>query len=180
MSELRIPGLENLSGRERSLVLGLGGVVLLMVLWTAGVRFARHLEDLTNRVERGSERVAQLQALAREYDGLQRTRDDLIAQPAPSSVAQSTERLAARVGVSESISSIRNRPAPPGHPQFRETSVEIQLKEVKLLPLVEFLVAVRNHDELLQVRRLTADARGEEGSRTMEASLLLSTFEQRR
>ncbi|MBK7975772.1 MAG: type II secretion system protein M [Deltaproteobacteria bacterium] len=169
-----------LQPRERKLVAGAGVVLVLLLAWTIVVQSARGMDRLEQEIANGGKRLEKMQALIGEY----RAKKQLLTDVLPgarggdnTSLQQRVQEIANQAGAQDAVATIRTRPVPPGDAEFRESAVEIQLKNLAQEPMVKLLVGIDRAPQRLKVSRLRVDTHGDEGKRLFDLSVTISRFE---
>ena len=155
---------DNFSSRERLLLSTLGalfGAALLFILIVNPVIAASARAE--QRVEAAEDRVAVMTRLRREYDAIngrlagveQRIRDNIDRQ----NTLTLLETLAASSAVK--IDSMEERKS-PDHELYRETRVEVALKNVTLTQAVSFLHSIESSSRQFSVKGLRIKTKQEQ------------------
>ncbi len=171
-----------LQPRERRLVLGALGVVGLLLVWTIVVQTARSMDRLEQEIANGGRRLERMQTLVAQYRAKKQQLDEVLpgvrgGADFTTSLQQRVQEIANQAGAQDAVATIRTRPVPPGDSEFRESAVEIQLKNLAQEPMVKLLVGIDRSQQRLKVSRLRLDAHGDEGKRLFDLSVTISRFE---
>lgn len=171
-----------LQPRERKLVLGALGVVSLLLVWTIVVQTARSMDRLEQEIANGGRRLEKMQTLIGQYRAKKAQLDEVLpgvrgGVDFTTSLQQRVQEIANQAGAQDAVATIRNRPVPPGDSEFRESAVEIQLKNLAQEPMIKLLVGIDRSQQRLKVSRLRLDAHGDEGKRLFDLSVTISRFE---
>jgi general secretion pathway protein M len=180
MSELwnrLLNAFNGLEPRERTLVsvvLGLLGVALLYLLV---------IGPLLRASDRGEERLASadqqlqvMQRLRRDYDDVQGRLVDVeqrIRSGAKSELRTTLESLAQENQVK--VESMEPQTS-PAHPKYRETKVEVGLRNVTLAQTVHYLHAIDVAPQALSVKSLRIRTRAEQPD-LLDVTFTVSSFE---
>jgi general secretion pathway protein M len=180
MSELwnrLLNAFNGLEPRERTLVsvvLGLLGVALLYLLVVG---------PLLRASDRGEERLASadqqlqvMQRLRRDYDDVQGRLVDVeqrIRSGAKSELRTTLESLAQENQVK--VESMEPQTS-PAHPKYRETKVEVGLRNVTLAQTVHYLHAIDVAPQALSVKSLRIRTRAEQPD-LLDVTFTVSSFE---
>jgi general secretion pathway protein M len=168
---------ESLAPRERMLLSGVAFLVLLAIVWFGVVQ---RLLDYGSRAE---ERVAlaerQLQAMERlrrdfeEVDGRLRAVEEAVARGGSGNLRTTLETLATRAPVK--IESMEPQSS-PANDRYRETKVEVGLKEVTLPQVVRYLHEIESTDQVLSVKTLRIRTRTD-NPELLDVTFTVSSFE---
>ncbi len=177
---LDLSALERLSERERRIV-SLGATALAaLAVWLIVSGVVGRMSSLETRIERAKERLAAMDTQIASYEA---ARDELEAlsrraQPGLPSLAQRVEKHANDRGIGDTVRGIRDRPTPGTDLRFKQTGVEVQIKEASLEGVVQFLAAVEQDSRaLLQLGRLHLEGHGDRGERLIDADVQVIRFE---
>jgi type II secretory pathway component PulM len=173
----RLPGLlENLSPRERLLVSAVGAVAVACALVVAVLELLDAGDRIDARVAAAEQELEVLARLRREYDDVSlrlRSVEERI-QKAPSGNLRTTlESLAQRASVR--IESMEPQ-ASPTHERYRETKVEVGLREVTLAQAVSYLHQIEQTPQPLSVKALRIRTRPEKPE-LLDVTFSVSSFE---
>lgn len=166
-----------LSSRERTLVSGVGGILAVMVLWFGIVTPALDASaGLSNRVERAERDLQLTRRLRAEYDEVQQrlaSVEKRIQQGVRGSLRTRLESLAMTAAVK--VDSMQPQIAPAGD-RYKETKVEVTLKQVDLPRTVRYLHEIESTPELLSVKSLRLRKRPDK-SGLLDVTFTVSSFE---
>ena len=145
---------ERMAPRERSLVMALGGAVVLTMMFVGGFMFFSSLSDVSERNENIREA---LKAIARNRNEYLQAKDQMravevrIGTVAPQ-LATDLEAAAREVGVQ--IPETTERPATPAGQRYLEHRVDVTLRQVDLRQLSRFLYKLETGQHLIYVTGL--------------------------
>ena len=169
---------ENLSGRERGLVSGLGVAFAFTLLFFAGIRPVAALNERAGiRVEEAEQQLLAMTRLRREYESIngrlaaveQRIRDNRDKQ----NTLTLLETLATTSAVK--IDSMEERKSPDNE-IYRETRVEVALKNVTLTQIVSFLHSIESSTRQFSIKGLRVKTR-QDKSDLLDVNFTVSSFE---
>ncbi len=169
---------QNLSGRER-LLLSAGAIAFaVMLFFFAGIRPVVALNDrAAQRVEAAEQQLLMMNRLRREYESIdsrlasveQRIRDNRDKQ----NTLTLLETLATNSAVK--IDSMEERKS-PDHDVYRETRVEVALKNVSLTQIVSFLHSIESSTRQFSIKGLRVKTR-QDKSDLLDVNFTGSSFE---
>jgi general secretion pathway protein M len=166
-----------LEARERllvSLVLGLFGIAFF---YLAIVNPLLALADRgEQRLATADQQLAAMQRLRRAYDDIQGRLVDVeqrIQQGARGNLRTTLETLAQQASVK--VESMEPQ-ASPSHPKYRETKVEVGLKNVTLAQTVHYLHQIDIAPQALSVKSLRIRTRAEQPE-LLDVTFTVSSFE---
>lgn len=167
----------NLSGRERALVSGVGGIFALIIVWFVLVVPALDASDrVANRVERAERDLELTRRMRAEYDEVEQRLTSVekrIQQSVRGSLRTRLESLATTAAVK--VDSMEPQVAPAGE-RYKETKVEVTLKQVDLPRTVRYLHEIESTPELLSVKALRLRGRPDK-SGLLDVTFTVSSFE---
>ena len=166
-----------LEARERMLVsivavLSLGAVLYVLVVGPI-LRASQRGED---RLATADQRLQVMQRLRRDYDDVKGRLADVeqrIQRGARSELRTTLESLAQQASVK--VESMEPQ-ASPAHPKYRETKVEVGLKNVTLAQTVHYLHQIDIAPQALSVKSLRVRTRAEQPD-LLDVSFTVSSFE---
>lgn len=169
---------DNLSARERMLVGIAGGTLTVALLYFAIVMPLLSVVDGAGSQSGAAEQQLQaMQRLRREYDGFASRLGTVEARIRNSRNRQNLltllESLANDSGVK--IQSVQERQASK-HDEYRETKVEVDLKNVTLTQTVSYLHNIESADRQLSVKGLRIRTRPDK-SGLLDVNFTVSAFE---
>ena len=166
-----------LEARERMLVSIVGALVLAALLYVLVVgpilRASQRGED---RLATADQRLQVMQRLRRDYDDVKGRLADVeqrIQRGARSELRTTLESLAQQASVK--VESMEPQ-ASPAHPKYRETKVEVGLKNVTLAQTVHYLHQIDIAPQALSVKSLRIRTRAEQPD-LLDVSFTVSSFE---
>ncbi|RME43675.1 MAG: hypothetical protein D6795_19090 [Deltaproteobacteria bacterium] len=168
-----------LSERERNILM-LGGACLVLYLVymlgiaPAGRKLDRMERALTTKTRQLEQIYAQKDAFL-EHQALMKAWEEKISRAPSTSLNTILDRLAREAGIQDRVDNILPKSSPPND-FFKEESVEIIFRNVTPMELVNFLVKLENHPNLLVVRRLQMKTDTKDRSRLREIRIYVSTF----
>lgn len=167
--------LATLSARERRLVLAAGGAVLVFVVFMVTFSFANKAAAIRTRTTQKVEKLAKVQDLAAGYNQARAAREMAERQLAASNVRLSSylEDIAKQKGVDLPTINPKADLTLEGT-RIVESSVEVNLSEVKLNRLIEFLQAVEGGQGLVKVKYMRLEPRV--STETITAWLQVATY----
>ncbi len=167
----------DLAPRERLLVIAAGAALLVAIVWLGLVSPALgRVERANDRVESLERQLVDAQRLQREMAGLGSRLSDVerrIGQGPTGNLFTTLETLAQQSAVP--IDSMEPQVSPP-RDQYRETKVQISLKQVTLAQVVNFLHRIEVADQVLSVKSLRVRTRPDKKD-LLEVSFTVSSFE---
>lgn len=167
----------NLSGREKALVSSAGGVVALLLVWFAVITPALDAAaGMATRAELARRDLDLVQRLRVEYDEVQSRLvavEQRIAKSTRGSLRTRLESLAAAAAVK--VDSMEPQPSQTGE-RYRETKVEVTLKQVDLPRTIRYLHEIESSEELLSVKSLRLRTRPDK-SGFLDVTFSVSSFE---
>jgi general secretion pathway protein M len=175
--------LERVSPRERLILMGGAGVLLLMGLWalfeTAGW-YSDRMQSMDRLIqEKQKDRIA-LVGLQKEYLALRGRLsglEDRIARDRGSfSLLSFLESLAGKLGMRSNIAYMRPQP-PTDVEGFRELGVEVKVQNVTLEQTVRLLSSIEDSPHLIRVKQLQIRTRFSD-PRFLDATFLTVTYEE--
>jgi general secretion pathway protein M len=166
-----------LEARERLLVsivatLSLAGILYVLVVGPI-LRASQRGED---RLATADQRLQVMQRLRRDYDDVKSRLADVeqrIQRGARSELRTTLESLAQQASVN--VESMEPQ-ASPAHPKYRETKVEVGLKNVTLAQTVHYLHQIDIAPQALSVKSLRVRTRAEQPD-LLDVSFTVSSFE---
>ena len=166
-----------LEARERMLVSIVGALVLAALLYVLVVgpilRASQRGED---RLATADQRLQVMQRLRRDYDDVKGRLADVeqrIQRGARSELRTTLESLAQQASVK--VESMEPQ-ASPAHPKYRETKVEVGLKNVTLAQTVHYLHQIDIAPQALSVKSLRIRTRAEQPD-LLDVTFTVSSFE---
>ncbi len=172
--------LASLAPRERLLLGGAGGVLLLTILWLAVVMPAiasiRNAEERVSAAERDLATADRLQRALSEIQGRLGTVENRIREGPKGNIFTTLEDLARQSAVK--VESMEPQAA-PAQEHYKETKVQVVLKQVTLAQAVAFLHGVESSQQLLSVKSLRIRTRAEQKEDMLDVTFTVSSFEAR-
>ena len=166
-----------LEARERLLVSIVGALLGLALLYIAVVGpILRASTRGEERLATADQRLQVMQRLRRDYDDIQGRLADVeqrIRRGARSELRTTLESLAQQASVK--VESMEPQPS-PAHPKYRETKVEVGLKNVTLAQTVHYLHEIDISPQALSVKSLRIRTRPEQPD-LLDVSFTVSSFE---
>jgi len=166
-----------LEARERMLVSIVGLLVAAALLYLAVVGPILRASDRgEERHASADQRLAMMQRLRRDYDDVQGRLADVeqrIQRGARSELRTTLESLAQQASVK--VDSMEPQ-ASPAHPKYRETKVEVGLRNATLTQTVHYLHQIDIAPQALSVKSLRIRTRAEQPD-LLDVSFTVSSFE---
>jgi type II secretory pathway component PulM len=166
-----------LAPRERMLVSAVGVLLALIVVWFAGVQpFLALGERAAGRVVQAEQQLEVMKRLRREFDEVNQRLvavEGRIRSGDQGNLRTTLEDLARRAEVK--IDSMEPQ-ASPASERYRETKVEVVLKQVSLPHTVRYLHEIESMEQLLSVKALRIRTRPED-SALLDVTFTVSSFE---
>lgn len=167
----------NLAPRERLLVSAVGVVLALVLAWAAVLQpILATGERMGQRVEAAELQLEAVKRLRREFDEVSHrlsSVEERIQEGPRGNLRTTLETLASRALVK--IESMEPQPS-PANDQYRETKVEVSLKQVSLPQTVRYLHEIESSDQVLSVKTLRIRSRPER-SELLDVTFTVSSFE---
>jgi len=172
--------LASLAPRERLLLGGAGGVLLLTILWLAvampAIASIRNAEERVVAAERDLASADRLQRALNEIHGRLGTVENRIREGPKGNIFTTLEDLARQSAVK--VESMEPQAA-PAQEHYKETKVQVVLKQVTLAQAVAFLHGVESSQQLLSVKSLRIRTRAEQKEDMLDVTFTVSSFEAR-
>ena len=172
--------LASLAPRERLLLGGAGGVLLLTILWLAvampAIASIRNAEERVVAAERDLASADRLQRALNEIHGRLGTVENRIREGPKGNIFTTLEDLARQSAVK--VESMEPQAA-PAQENYKETKVQVVLKQVTLAQAVAFLHGVESSQQLLSVKSLRIRTRAEQKEDMLDVTFTVSSFEAR-
>ena len=172
--------LASLAPRERLLLAGAAGVLLLTILWLAVVMPAiasiRNAEERVAAAERDLTTARRLQGTLAEIQTRLGTVEKRIREGPKGNIFTTLEDLARQSAVK--VESMEPQAA-PAQEHYKETKVQVVLKQVTLAQAVAFLHGVESSQQLLSVKSLRIRTRAEQKENMLDVTFTVSSFEAR-
>lgn len=169
---------EDLSQRERLLVLAAAGVLLVGLVYVAVVMPAlsagRRAED---RVAAAEQQLAAMVRLREEFDDVNvrlTSVEERIRNGPSGNVRTTLESLAERALVSKQVESMEPQ-ASPANELYRENKVEVALEGVTLSQTVNYLHQIEESQQVLSVKSLRIRRRPD--GELLDVTFSVSSFE---
>jgi len=168
---------EDLSERERILVSIVGVLLALIVIYFGVIRVSLGLRsDAESRLAQAEQQLTVMSRLRREFDDINSrlTSVEQRIQAAPRGNLRTTlESLAQASAVK--VESMQPQ-ATPSNDRYRETKVEVELKEVTLEQAVNYLHQIESSEQVLSVKSLRMRTRKDKPS-FLDVTFTVSSFE---
>ena len=168
---------EDLSWRERILVSTVGLLAIVTTLYFGAVQTSlRMRNDAQRRLVTADEQLGVMAGLRRDYDDVHERLvavEQRIQQGKRGNLRTTLESLARASLVK--IESMEPQ-ATPSNDRYRETKVEVGLKEVTLAQTVSYLHQIENDDQLLSVKSLRMRTRKDKPE-YLDVTFTVSSFE---
>jgi len=167
----------NLAPRERMLVSAVFVVVGLTLVWAVIVQPLLAMGDhMRQRVATAEVQLEAMKRLRHEFDevnGRLTSVEQRIEQGSRGNLRTTLETLARRASVS--IESMEPQPS-PANDRYRETKVEVGLKQVTLPQTVRYLHEIESLDQVLSVKALRVRTRPDRPD-LLDVTFTVSSFE---
>ena len=169
--------LARLSPRERMLTLTAAGAVALLLVWLLVVSPVLSLADrVGSRVAQAEQQLRVMQRLKHDYEEVHRRLADVEQriQSGPRGNLRTTlESLARQAAVK--VESMEPQ-ASPSHTAYRETKVEVGLRDVTLAQTVNYLHQIERAPQVLSIKTLRMRAQ-QSASDLLDVTFTVSSFE---
>jgi type II secretory pathway component PulM len=168
---------DNLSSRERILLLSVGALVILTIVYFGGVQTILNLRDSTESRTIGAEQQLRVMSrLRREYDDVEQ-RLTAVEKRITSGTRPNLRTTLATLAQSSLVKIESMEPqATPSNKRYRETKVEVGLKEITLAQTVRYLHQIETAPEVLSVKSLRIRTRRDKPE-YLDVTFTVSTFE---
>jgi type II secretory pathway component PulM len=166
----------NLSAREQLLVALVGALAVLLVLVLIVLQLLAAADRLDGRVATAEQQLAAMARLRREFDDVSqrlRTVEERIQNGPRGNLRTTLETLAQQANVK--VESMEPQ-ASPTHERYRETKVEVGLREVTLAQAVSYLHQIESTPQPLSVKALRIRTRPERPE-LLDVTFTVSSFE---
>ena len=167
----------NLSGRERLLVSGVGALAALLLFVLLVLRMLAVGDSLDGRVAAAEQNLEAMTRLRREFDEVSarlRSVEERIQKAPRGNLRTTLESLAQKAGVPK-VESMEPQ-ASPTHERYRETKVEVGLREVTLAQAVSYLHEIEQTPQPLSVKALRIKTRQDKPD-LLDLTFTVSSFE---
>lgn len=170
--------LGGLAPRERLLLGGAAAALLATLLWLAVVTPALasldHARLRVANAERDLEMARRLQAQLQEMQGRLGAVEQRIQSGPRGNIFTTLEELAQKSAVK--VESMEPQSA-PAQERYKETKVQVVLKQVTLAQAVSFLHGIESAPQLLSVKSLRVRTRAEQKEELLDVTFTVSSFE---
>jgi type II secretory pathway component PulM len=166
----------NLAPRERLLVSLVGVLAAALVCVFAALQLLEAGDRLDDRVAAAEQQLAAMTRLRREFDDVSvrlRAVEERVRQGPSGNLRTTLESLAQQANVK--IESMEPQ-ASPTHDRYRETKVEVGLREVTLAQAVSYLDQIEQTPQPLSVKALRIRTRQEKPD-LLDVTFTVSSFE---
>lgn len=152
----------NLTQREQRVLLALAVfIVLALVFWGVDSVYQSY-DDLRGKIQRQKEELKKISRLQEQYrqthGELEKIKSKLDQMKKGFSLLSFIEDLANKENIRENIGSVKPKTIPMGE-NYEEKQVEIQMDDITLPKLVDFIYKIENSGHLLRVKRLRLKTR---------------------
>jgi general secretion pathway protein M len=179
LDRLRV-ALASLAPRERLLLAGAASVLLLTILWLGvalpAIASVRNAEERVDAAERDLASARRLQGELAEIQGRLGVVEKRIREGPAGNIFTTLEDLAQKSAVK--VESMEPQAA-PAQDHYKETKVQVVLKQVTLAQTVAFLHGVESAPQLLSVKSLRIRTRAEQKEDLLDVTFTVSSFEAR-
>ena len=168
---------DNFSSRERILLAAVAALALITIVYFGGIQTILGLRDSAESSRIGAEQQLQVMSrLRREYDDVHlrlMAVEDRISGGKRPNLRTTLETLA-----QDSLVKIESMEpqATPSNERYRETKVEVGLKEITLAQTVRYLHQIESAPEVLSVKSLRMRTRRDKPE-FLDVTFTVSTFE---
>lgn len=165
-----------LSLREQALVAAVGALAVALVAVVVVLQLLAVGERLDGRVAAAEQQLDAMQRLRREFDDVNLrlgSVEQRIQQAPRGNLRATLESLAQQGGVP--IESMEPQ-ASPSHERYRETKVEVGLREVTLAQAVTYLQKIEESPQPLSIKALRIRTRSEQPD-LLDLTFTVSAFE---
>jgi len=149
--------LNNLSQREQKLIIGAGLVLIVLGLYLGIDTIISNYSAFDNKIALSKEELKKIDLLRSQHletkQKLDAVKTQLKNMPKDFSVISFIEKLADQENIRENIGSQKPKTMPLND-DYEESSVEIQMNNINLDRLVNFIHKIENSDHLLKVKQL--------------------------
>jgi general secretion pathway protein M len=168
---------ENLAPRERALVSAVGALFAVTLLWLGLVQplLDAH-ESMHQRVASAEQELKLMQRLRRDYDEVSQRLaavESRIQEGQRGNLRTALESFATEASLK--IDSMEPQ-ASPANDRYRETKVEVGLKQVTLPQTVRYLHQIESSQEVLSVKALRIRTRSDQPD-LLDVTFTVSSFE---
>jgi type II secretory pathway component PulM len=168
--------LANLSARERLLLSAVGALAAALLFVVLVLQLLAVGDRLDGRVAAAEQQLEAMTRLRREFDEVSvrlRAVEERIQKGPRGNLRTTLESLAQRAGVK--VESMEPQ-ASPTHERYRETKVEVGLREVTLAQAVSYLHQIEQTPQPLSVKALRIRTR-HEAPELLDVTFAVSSFE---
>jgi type II secretory pathway component PulM len=166
-----------LAPRERVLVAIVGGLVAIALAWVLVIGPVTSLGDAAEqRVVTAEQQLSVMQRLRREFDEVHQRLaqvEERIQNGQRGNLRSALETLASRSSVK--VESMEPQ-ASPAHDVYRETKVEVGLRNVTLAQTVAYLHAIETAPQVLSIKTLRIRTRPDQQD-LLDVTFTVSSFE---
>jgi type II secretory pathway component PulM len=176
LSRLRA-AFDDLSDRERILVSIVGVLLVVLVFYFGIVRLSFGLRgDAQQRLNQAEQQLLVMSRLRREFDDVN-VRLTSVEQRIQSSTRGNLRTTLESLAQASKVKVESMEPqATPSNDLYRETKVEVALKQVTLQQTVSYLHEIESSDEVLSVKSLRMRTRKDQPD-FLDVTFTVSTFE---
>jgi type II secretory pathway component PulM len=168
---------DDLSDRERILVSIVGALLVALVFYFGIIRLSFGLRgDAQQRLTQAEQQLMVMSRLRREFDDVNvrlTSVEERIQNSTRGNLRTTLESLARASKVT--VESMEPQ-ATPSNDRYRETKVEVALKQVTLRQTVSYLHEIESSDEVLSVKSLRMRTRKDQPD-FLDVTFTVSTFE---
>ena len=167
----------HLSSREQMLVGGAGGLIAVALIWALLIApLLRMASNTEARVASADQELRVALALGRDLDDINLRLGDVerrIAESPSGNLRSALESIGDAAGIQ--VDSMEPQ-ASPAHDAYRETKVEVGLKNVSLPQMVDYLERIEKAPQVLSIKALRVRTRGDD-SALLDVTFMVSSFE---
>jgi type II secretory pathway component PulM len=168
--------LNNLSSRERLIVVASGAVLLVVVILVIGVNLRAASSRASRRVEAAEKELREVQSLRSQYDEVDvrmASVEQRIRSGPRGEIFTTLETLARQSAVT--VDSMEPRTSPASE-DYRETRVQVVLRGVTLAQMVTYLQRIESAPQLLSIKSLRIRTRSDKPD-LLDVNFTVSSFE---
>ena len=168
---------DDLSDRERVLVSVVGALIVVLIFYFGIIQSSLGLRnDAQRRLTQAEQQLTVMSRLRREFDDVNErltSVEERIQSSTRGNLRTTLESIARASRVT--VESMEPQ-ATPSNDRYRETKVEVALKEVTLEQTVSYLHEIESSDEVLSVKSLRMRTRKDKPE-FLDVTFTVSTFE---
>ncbi len=171
----------NLTQREQRLILGAGSILLGIFIFLIVDSLIQSYAQLNNKIENNKNELKKISHLQSQHQETNKQLSEIKAQlekmPKDFSVISFIEDLANKENIRENIGSQKPKKISLNE-NYDETYVEIQMDNVRLSKLVNFINKIENSGHLLKIKRLRIKTRYDDRN-LLSVTLQVTTYKKK-